>query len=48
MKEPEFTLIGGWIAGILAEPQDEALIRRTRDEVTQLCEAFPLYPDLAG
>jgi len=48
MGEGEMRMIGGWMAGILAAPQDQARITETRRQVTGLCEAFPLYPDLEG
>ena len=38
--------IAGWIAEVLDAPTDEGRIARVRREVWELCEAFPLYPEL--
>ncbi len=46
MRESEMEQIGDWIAEVLAAPGDEALHRRVRGEVAELCAAFPLYPGL--
>jgi glycine hydroxymethyltransferase len=43
MKEPEMRRIGGWIAEVLRNPQDEAAIARVRSGVLELAEQFPLY-----
>ena len=48
MTEAEMALIAGWIAEVLEKPGDDGLIGRVRSRVTELCEAFPLYPELAG
>ena len=48
MTEAEMALIAGWIADVLEKPGDDGLIGRVRSRVTELCEAFPLYPELAG
>jgi glycine hydroxymethyltransferase len=48
MREPEMVRIAGWISEILDAPGDEALLGRIRREVTELCEAFPLYRELAA
>ena len=47
MGEAEMHRIGEWMARVLSAPGDEALIRRTREEVSALCASFPLYTDLA-
>ena len=47
MGEAEMHRIGEWIARVLASPADPALIRRTRQEVEELCQAFPIYSELA-
>lgn len=44
MKESEMKLIAGWIAGILNDPVNEELIARTKDQVRELCQSFPIYP----
>jgi glycine hydroxymethyltransferase len=43
MKEPEMRKIGGWIAEVLSDLENEALLARIRKEVTALTEEFPLY-----
>jgi glycine hydroxymethyltransferase len=35
--------IGGWIADVVAAPEDEAVLQRVRDGVAELCAAHPLY-----
>jgi glycine hydroxymethyltransferase len=35
--------IGGWIAEVVAAPEDETVLGRVRDGVTELCAAHPLY-----
>ena len=47
MEEGEMTTIAGWIAEVLAAPTDEAKIRGVRGKVFEMCEVFPLYPELA-
>lgn len=46
MNEGEMHLIADWIAEILAAPADDAVRRRVRAEVSELCGRFPLYPEL--
>jgi glycine hydroxymethyltransferase len=48
MGAAEFKRIGNWIADILENPSDEESTRRVRDEVNELCDAFPLYPEFRG
>jgi glycine hydroxymethyltransferase len=43
MKEAEMRKIGGWIAEVLADVENESLLARIRKEVTALTEQFPLY-----
>ena len=38
--------IADWIAGVLEDASDEAVISRTRGEVETLCASFPLYEEL--
>ena len=47
MREDEMRRIGAWISLVLAAPADDALQRRVREEVRELCADFPLYEDLA-
>jgi len=48
MKEPEMQRIAGWIARVLESPASEEVIGGVRQEVQELCRAFPLYRELAG
>jgi len=48
MTEGAMEQIASWIMQILDNPTDEGLIRRVRGEVTELCEAFPLYEEFAA
>jgi len=43
MKEGEMEAIGEWIADVLDHINDEAVQKRVRKEVEELCERFPLY-----
>jgi glycine hydroxymethyltransferase len=42
MGEAEMDRIGGWIADVLDASDDEAVAGRVRQDVRELCEAFPL------
>jgi glycine hydroxymethyltransferase len=48
MAEPEMARIAGWIAEVLEAPADEGRAARVRAQVVELCEAFPLYPELVA
>jgi len=48
LQEPEMHQIADWIASVLTDASDEAVISETRAEVEALCTAFPLYEELAG
>jgi len=43
MKEGEMEAIGGWIADVLENVNDEGLQKRVKKEVETLCEKFPLH-----
>lgn len=45
MKEPEMKQIALWISQVLKHPKDEAIPRRVRSEVAELCSHFPLYQE---
>jgi glycine hydroxymethyltransferase len=47
MREPEMDRIAGFIARVLAAPEDEAMLQAVRADVKTLCRTFPLYPTLA-
>ena len=42
-KEAEMKKIGEWIARCLENVQDEAAQKKIKQEVKELCEAFPIY-----
>ena len=44
MAEPEMDLTAGFIARVLADPEDDAVGTMVRTEVQTLCDRFPLYP----
>jgi glycine hydroxymethyltransferase len=43
MQAPEMRAIGGMIAAVLKQPQNEGVVAATRKRIMELCEAFPLY-----
>jgi len=45
MKEPEMRQIGRWIAEVLLQRSDTAVLTKVRKQVLDLCEVFPLYAD---
>ena len=47
MGEAEMRRIAGWMDEVVAAPEDEALAGRVREEVRDLCSAFPA-PGNAG
>ncbi len=47
MKEAEMKRIGGWIARVLAAPDDAAVLETVRGEVRDMCRHFPVPADLA-
>ena len=47
MGVEEMGLIAGWIADVLDDPLGEDRIEDIRGSVTELCGAFPLYPEVA-
>jgi glycine hydroxymethyltransferase len=46
LKEPEMKTVAEIVVDVLRHPRDEAVIGRSRKRVTELCEAFPLYPEM--
>ncbi len=44
LKEPEMVMIGDWINRVLTSGEEEAA--QVRQEVRQLCETVPLYPEI--
>jgi glycine hydroxymethyltransferase len=45
MREPEMDAIAGFIARVLASPEDDSALAAVRIEVDGLCRKFPLYPE---
>jgi glycine hydroxymethyltransferase len=45
MREDEMKQIARWIAQVLKDPTDET-VERVKNEVIELCQQFPVYPDL--
>ena len=48
LGESEMRQIADWIASVLAAPGDKAHIEQVRVSVAELCEAFPLYPEVVS
>ncbi len=46
MKEDEMRLIARLISRVIKDIKNDALIERVKQEVIELCEHFPLYPEL--
>ena len=46
LQESDMHQIGDWIASVLEDAADEAVISRTRAEVETFCASFPLYEEL--
>jgi glycine/serine hydroxymethyltransferase len=38
--------IADWMAAVLVDESDEAVISQTRAEIETLCASFPLYEEL--
>jgi glycine hydroxymethyltransferase len=46
MKTEEMKNIGNWIADILTQPNDHTLHAKIKENVTQLCQKFPVYSNI--
>ena len=46
MKEPEIREIAAFIRDILNDPGSESVRDRVRGKVLELCESYPIYPQL--
>src|SRR5581483_11921560 len=45
MREPEMRQVGRWIAEVLRNRNDAAVLSKVRKQVLDLAESFPLYPE---
>jgi glycine hydroxymethyltransferase len=43
MKESEMKIIAGWIGEVLNHSTDEAVLKKIKDQVRELCLKFPIY-----
>jgi glycine hydroxymethyltransferase len=48
LKEQDMDAVAGFIARVLAAPEDEAVARAVRADVEALTRRFPLYPELSA
>jgi glycine hydroxymethyltransferase len=48
MMAEQMKVIGGLMAEVLHDPENETLLKKTRAQVQALCDAFPLYPPADG
>ena len=48
MGVADMVRIGGWMADVLESPTDEVLIGNIRGQVSDLCDAYPLYAEVAA
>jgi len=48
MGEAEMRQIADWITEVLEAPADRGRIDRVHESVRELCQSFPLYPELVG
>ncbi len=46
MREKEMRAIAGLMARVLENAGDEATVRAVRAQTREICDAFPLYPEL--
>ena len=45
MKEPEMVQVASWMHQVLSNPEDESVLAKIHQEVTEFCGAFPLPSD---
>ena len=43
--EADCITLADWIADVIDEPDNEAVIERVREQATQLCRRYPVYPN---
>ena len=44
-SEADCITLADWIADVIDEPENEAAIERVREQATQLCRRYPVYPN---
>ncbi len=42
-KEKESEMVGNWICDVIDNMEDEAVLKRVKSEVSELCAKFPMY-----
>ncbi len=47
LREKEIEQVGEWMVAVLKNHQNDTLIKEIRQKVSELCEQFPLYQELA-
>jgi glycine hydroxymethyltransferase len=45
MAEGEMSQLAAWIAEVVEDVEDEARVKRIREQVLELCARFPVYPE---
>ncbi len=48
LREADMRQIADWIVTVLADPTDENMISGVRRKIDEMCQAFPLYQELAA
>ncbi len=48
LREADMRQIADWIVTVLADPTDENMISGVRGKIDEMCQAFPLYQELAA
>ncbi len=48
LREADMRQIADWIVTVLADPTDENMISSVRGQIDEMCQAFPLYQELAA
>jgi glycine hydroxymethyltransferase len=46
MKESEMKVIAKCIARVIDHHEDHAVLKKTREEIVEMCKGFPLYPNM--
>jgi glycine hydroxymethyltransferase len=43
--EADCVTLADWICDVVDDLENEAVIERVRDDVSQICKRYPVYPD---